>query len=113
MNLEILSSSNQNQTMFCVFCGNYIKNRKMIIQESIKCKCDDSHTLFVIYRDFIESIPRSFDGDSFNDCVIHKDFLHVDVRKYLCIIILFSMTYKKEYHNQINDDLIREILHYL
>ena len=99
-------------SIFCVLCGNYINSHKPV-PKKIKCFCDDSHTLFFIYRQYIDDIPRIFGGDSFDDCIIYKDDLHPDVRRYLCVIILFSMTHKKAYHNQINDDLIREIVNYL
>jgi len=99
---------------FCKNCGNYTYKNSNKDCLSITCLCDRRRQIFDEYKNFILEIPDNFSGDEL------EDFLEDEPKKikssmlnYIYEMVLFSMTYEKNYHNKVNEDISDLILSFL
>jgi hypothetical protein len=94
---------------FCHNCGQYLHNYST---RSIICLCDRIPKIFENYRSFIEEIPDDYSGDELEDYIETPESAHKDLMKYIYEMILFGITYEKEYYNKIDNKITNKILEY-
>ena len=82
---------------FCDFCGQYLYN------ETIICSCNIIEKIFKTYANFIEEIPEDFSGDELEDYIETPKNVNKDLMKYIYKMVLFSIIYKKDYYNKLNN----------
>lgn len=100
---------------FCKNCGDYVYKNSNIDIISIMCLCDKRDQLFDNYKNFILDIPDDFSGDELEDFLEEgeKNKVQKVVLKHIYNMILFGMTYKKNYYNRVDENIKDKILSYL
>ena len=107
----ILFESKNFHSIFCVNCGNYlITNPKL---RHIHCFCDNRKTLFLIYKNFIETFPDNYSGDEIDDYIGSYEGAHPTLVKYIFNLILFAETYNKPYFNKIDNFITDNIISFI
>ena len=97
---------------FCDTCGQYVysKNNKNV--SDILCLCDDTQKIFDNYRSFIEEIPDITSGDELDDYIENPKEGSKEFMKYIYNMVLFGITYEKEYFRNVDDRIVSMILDY-
>ena len=101
---------------FCVLCGQYTYTKSNSNFINILCLCDRRKQIFENYKNFIEEIPEDFSGDELED-FMEEDKVQNNVKKsmlkYIHRMVLFGLTYKKNYYNNIDENITDRILEFL
>lgn len=100
-------------SIFCISCGNYLIKKP--ISRNIHCFCDYRNTMYLVYKNFIETFSEDYGGDEIDDYLETSSYegCHPDLIKYILNVVLFGETYQRSYHNNIDDLLTENILSFL
>ena len=101
-----------DKTYDCYFCGNCGEYLSNISNKSIICLCDRIPKIFEKYRTFIEEIPDDFSGDELEDYIEKPESANKELMKYIYEMVLFGITYKKDYYNKFDDYITNKIIEY-
>jgi hypothetical protein len=97
---------------FCDTCGQYLYSNTNKNIRKISCLCNDISKIFQNYKLFIEEIPDITSGDELDDYIENPKEASKDFMKYIYNIVLFGITYEKEYFKKVDDHIISTILEY-
>jgi hypothetical protein len=99
---------------FCRNCGQYTNKDYL----NILCSCDTRSQIFEDYKNFILEIPDDFSGDELEDFMEVEDSIEPNkvkssMLKHIYSMILFGMTYEKNYYNRIDEYISNNVLSFL
>jgi hypothetical protein len=97
---------------FCNDCGQYLHSKSNKNIRSIICLCNRIPKIFENYRTFIQEIPDDFSGDELEDYIDGPDSANKNLMKHIYEMVLFGITYKKDYYNKFDDYITNKIIEY-
>ena len=107
--MELNVNGKNFESYFCNDCGNYFRDNYI---KNITCLCDRIPKIYKNYQEFIDEIPDIASGDELEDYIETPESAHKDLMKYIYEMILFGITYEKEYYNKIDNKITNKILEY-
>jgi len=97
---------------FCHDCGNYLYSETNKNIRSIICLCNRIPKIFENYRNFIDEIPEDYSGDELEDYIETPETANKNLMKHIYEMVLFGITYKKDYYNKFDDNITNKIIEY-
>lgn len=115
----VLKINNQEKifsSSFCRNCGDYTDKKSNRDNLRVICICDTRTQIFEDYKNFILEIPEDFSGDELED-FMEEDNDPGEVKSCMLrdiyTMVLFGLTYKKNYYFMIDEHISNNILSYL